>query len=264
MNGIASWMTLKNSNVKKKLVLTVKYNIENFYGCVRLLSSIKFVLKIIFQSPKFDRSIFFLEVVLCVEEKCLFFLPLDELDRIQLFVQYQSIHVLSRTSTVLEDEQVVEGLDGFCFSLGSACKRKYFRLRFRGFLLVVVALFADQLCDHFVQTIRNSDPRVRIVFVHRINSDFHCVFASIWLWYPTRVQFWRSLESHLSGLSIFHLVENVLTTWHCFCKLKKFVSMFCHKVLSDFNCFQESCINTNLDQLIWLWKLFQTFFVLLQ
>ena len=23
--------------------------------------------------------------------------------------------------------------------------------------------------------------------------------------------------------------------------------MFCHEVLSDFNCFQESCINTNLN-----------------
>ena len=42
----------------------------------------------------------------------------------------------------------------FCVSLWWACKRKYFRLRFRGFLLVVVVL---------VQSMRNSDPRVRIV-----------------------------------------------------------------------------------------------------
>ena len=57
----------------------------------------------------------------------------------------------------------------FCFSLGSACKRKYFRLRCRSLLLVVVVLFVDQVCDQLVQAKRNSDPRVRIVFVQRFN-----------------------------------------------------------------------------------------------
>ena len=40
--------------------------------------------------------------------------------------------------------------------------------------------------------------------------------------------------------------------------------MFCHEVLSDFNCFQKSCISTIFYQFIWLWKLFHSFFVLLQ
>ena len=40
--------------------------------------------------------------------------------------------------------------------------------------------------------------------------------------------------------------------------------MFCHEVLSDFNCFQESCTSTNFYQWIWLWKVFHSFIVLLQ
>ena len=71
-----------------------------------------------------------------------------------------------------------------CFSLWSACKRKHFRLRrkyFRlscgGLLLVIVVLLVDQVCDQFVQAMRNSDPRVRIVFDQRFNSEFHSVFT---------------------------------------------------------------------------------------
>ena len=63
----------------------------------------------------------------------------------------------------------------FCLSLGSACKRKFirfqrefFRLRFRGLLLVVVVLLVDQVRDQLVQRMRKSDPRVRIVLVSQI------------------------------------------------------------------------------------------------
>ena len=35
----------------------------------------------------------------------------------------------------------------------------------------------DQVCDQLVQSMRNSDPRVRIVFVHRFNSNFHSIFT---------------------------------------------------------------------------------------
>ena len=35
----------------------------------------------------------------------------------------------------------------------------------------------DQVCDQFVQAMRNSDPRVRIFFVYRFNSDFHSIFT---------------------------------------------------------------------------------------
>ena len=71
----------------------------------------------------------------------------------------------------------------FCFSLWSARKSKYIRfqrkivqLHLGGFLLVVlVLLVVAQVCDQLVQAMRNSDPRVRIVFVYRFNS--HSVFT---------------------------------------------------------------------------------------
>ena len=34
-----------------------------------------------------------------------------------------------------------------------------------------------QVCDPLIKAMRNSDPRVRIVLVHRLNSDFHSIFT---------------------------------------------------------------------------------------
>ena len=72
----------------------------------------------------------------------------------------------------------------FYFGLWSARKskcirlqRKLFEQNFRGFLLVVVVLLVVQIRDQLIQAMRNSDPRVRIVFVHRLNSDFHSIFT---------------------------------------------------------------------------------------
>ena len=48
------------------------------------------------------------------------------------------------------------------------------------FLFVVVVLFVDQFRDQRVQAMRNSDSQVRIVLVHRCNSDFHSVFT-LWV-----------------------------------------------------------------------------------
>ena len=45
------------------------------------------------------------------------------------------------------------------------------------FVSEVVVLFVDQVCDQLVQAMRNSDPRVRIVFVYRFNSNFHYIFT---------------------------------------------------------------------------------------
>ena len=58
--------------------------------------------------------------------------------------------------------------------------------------------------------------------------------------------------------------QSVLTTCHSFCRLQELVSVFCHEVLSGFNCFQESCIITNLYQSILLWEPFHSFLVLLK
>ena len=38
-------------------------------------------------------------------------------------------------------------------------------------------LFVAQVRDQLFQSMRNYDPRVRIVFVYRFNSDFHSIFT---------------------------------------------------------------------------------------
>ena len=50
-------------------------------------------------------------------------------------------------------------------------------LRCGSLMLVVVVLLVDQVFDQLVQSMRNSDPRVKIVFVHRLNSNFHSIFT---------------------------------------------------------------------------------------
>ena len=47
-------------------------------------------------------------------------------------------------------------------------QRKIFELHLKGFLLVVVVLLVAQVRDQLIWTMRNSDPRVRIVLVHRL------------------------------------------------------------------------------------------------
>ena len=55
---------------------------------------------------------------------------------------------------------------------------KFFELHLRSFLLVVVMfLVVAQVRDQLIQAMRNSDPRVIIVFVYRFNSDFHSIFT---------------------------------------------------------------------------------------
>ena len=67
---------------------------------------------------------------------------------------------------------------------------------------------SDQCCDQLIQAMRNYDPRVRIVFVYKFNSNFHSKFTLYVAGcdFPIRAQFWCSLESDLSGQMIFHLL----------------------------------------------------------
>ena len=132
---------------------------------------------------------------------------------------YKSVHFLSPMGKVLVDELARVRLWWFCFSLWSARKSKYirfqrefFRLRLRGFLVVFVVLFVDQIRDQLFQSMRNSDPRVRTVIVYRFNSNFHSIFtvqvAGCEL--LTRVQFWCSL---LSGQMIFSSLGKVYSRY---------------------------------------------------
>ena len=127
----------------------------------------------------------------------------------------------------------------FCFSLWSARRSKYirfqrefFRLHLRGFLLVVVALFVDQVRDQLIQSIRNSDPRVSFHFVYRFNSSFHTIFT---------LQVAGCDFQHGSNFGVpsnptfrvswFYLSwQSVLTTSHWLCKLWELFSVLCHEI----------------------------------
>ena len=116
------------------------------------------------------------------------------------------------------------------------------------FLLVVVVLFVDQVRDQFIQSMRNSDPRVRIVFVYRFNANFHSLFTL----QTTGCNFQYGPNFGIPSNPTFRVSwifiswQSVLTTCHWFCKLWELFSVFRHEILSDFNNSQESCIRTKL------------------
>ena len=106
-------MTLKSSEGKEFSFLTDQYSIEIVSCCLRLMPSCSSIhhqtntestqicsenhlLVSRIQSPHP-----LLEVILRVEEECLFFLPLGTLDRIELLVQYQSMFFQEYESCVL-------------------------------------------------------------------------------------------------------------------------------------------------------------------
>ena len=53
----------------------------------------------------------------------------------------------------------------------------FIELHVSGFLLVVVLVLVVQVRDQFVWAMRNSDPRVRIVFVDKHDSDLNSMFV---------------------------------------------------------------------------------------
>ena len=72
----------------------------------------------------------------------------------------------------------------------------------------MVLLIVAQVRDQLIQAMTHSDPRVRIVFVYRFNSNFHSIFtlqvAGCDFQYGAQIS--CSLKSNLSGQMIFHLL----------------------------------------------------------
>ena len=83
------------------------------------------------------------------------------------------------------DELAETRLCGLALAFDRLAKGKYirfqntiFELHLRSFLLAVVVLrVVAQVRDQFIQSMRISEPRVRIVFVYRLNSNFHSIFT---------------------------------------------------------------------------------------
>ena len=96
-------MTLKSSEKKAFLVLMDHCDVENVSCCLHLLpfysstfhqtnvESTQICSEDHLSVSRIRSHHLLLEVVLRVEEECLFFLPLGTLDRIELLVQYQSM-----------------------------------------------------------------------------------------------------------------------------------------------------------------------------
>ena len=197
-----------------------------------MLRVLKFIPMIIFQSPEFDRTIFFSKWFSMpkksVQSSCHWV-------RLIWLSSWFNINPCYFTKKYIFCRWASEGRSSwFCFSLWTACackyfrlQRKYFRLRFRGLLLVVVVLFVDQVRDQPTQAMRNSDPRVRIVFVYRFNSNFHSIFT---------LQITGCDFQHGSNIGVpsnpnfrvswfFISWQSVLTTCHWFCNLWELVSV---------------------------------------
>ena len=166
-------MTLKELGDKEFLVLMNQYNIEIFSCCLRL-------------SPLFS-STFHQTNVEIVQERS---------EDIPLFSRIQSLHRLLEVDDHDEEEYSVvltlgNRLENYLLAQHQSTffprwvkvltdrlarvlrfERKIVKLHLRGFLLVVVVLLVvAQFRDQLIQAMRNSDPRVRIVFVYRFYYD---------------------------------------------------------------------------------------------
>ena len=105
----------------------------------------------------------------------------------------------------------------------------FFELNFWNFLLMVV-----QIRDLFIRAMRDPGPGVRIVFVHRHNSDLNSVLTVQALGcnfqYGSNVgvssdpTFWFGC--------FFVSWQCVLTTGHSICVLREFLSVFRHVLQS--------------------------------
>ena len=160
INGIASWMILKSSEIKnflswwisttlKSFLVSFAFCHLNFPHIVRLILRVLIICSEDHLSLSRIRSLhLLLEVIDHAEEGCLVFLPLGTIIGLS---SWFNINPYSFTNRYSYGRWGSRGRSSwFCFSLGSACKRKYFRLRFRGLLLVVVVLLVDQICDQLV------------------------------------------------------------------------------------------------------------------
>ena len=217
MNNFLSWWI--STILKPLLVASTSCHLALPYIKRPILRVLKLVLKIIFQSPKFDWTIFFSRWFSVTKKSvyscsnCVSLIELSSWFNINPF-SFKNTYSPWRWASSWRSSW-------FCFSLESACKRKYFCLRCRGLMFVVDVLPVDQVCDQFVQATRISDPRVRIVFVNRFNSNFHSMFT-LWV---TGCDFQHGSTFGVHSNPTFRVSwfviswSRILTTSHWLCKV---------------------------------------------
>ena len=101
-------------------------------------------------------------------------------------------------------------LSWLCFCLWSGCNNLDTCLWHLIFLWIcrnfcIVLIWIDHVFD---RSIGYSDPRLRIVLIHRPDSNFNSIFEVLktnWSWLPIQVQFSYLLESILLVVKLEHL-----------------------------------------------------------
>ena len=195
--------------------------------------------KIIFESPEFNRSIFFSKKLnmtkkrthLCwhwvSDGRMIFKLNISP----SSFPDGYSSGWWARRSTPL----------WFCFSIWSTNKSKYMRFE-REFFWVFCSLLSSYSVDQVVTDLFNPWEILTHEWVLSLFNDsipnFHPYsLASYWLCLLTRAQFVCSLESKPFGSHDFSYLGKVYHDMplHCICSLWELLSVLYHEELSDIN-----------------------------
>ena len=277
INKIASWVSLKSSEVKDSSWIISAVLISPFCSsscCQTSFPSIirpmrnlwKLTLKIFFNSPEMNRFIFFSLYLLRMTKKMDYFLRnfvCRERESDSL-VQYQSTFLRSSEWCSMNSWQVLFfvvllvpliGMQNPSSFSCNACSSSWSSGTSVSLLFESITNLFDPweiLSQEWVlSSLRDQNSYLDSMFIRQATGrDFQhganfCVSLdpSSWLWWS--IFSWKS----------------VFTTGHC---IKLFSSVFSHEILSNFNNTQKSCIHTKFTHFIWLWKPLSSFFILLQ
>ena len=200
---VASWMSLKSSEINNyswnisAVLISPFCSSSCSHACFPTiirptLRLWKMILKIVLNSPELNRSVFFSLYCFRVSKKMDYFLR--NLVRRERRISWFNINPLSFIHRN-DVRWIINRFSPlrFCFCLSSGCKnlqlwRLFFRQIFRTFCVVVVWI------NHkFIWSMRNSDPRMRIVLTQRPDSNFNSIFEvfkgsagiSVLLWFES-------------------------------------------------------------------------------
>ena len=248
INKIASWMTLKSSEVQDcpwwigTILVSFLVSSSSCHAflplVVRSMMTIqKMFLKIVFDSPEFNRSIISLGVDFHDEEDESISSTLHNRRLHFLLVQHRS-KFFHQDSIVLVDELAESRLCGFALTFNRLAKSPAFNLN-----AYSSNCTSEVSCSLLFKFMRNSDPRMRVVFVRRYNSYLNSIFTL----QATGCNFHYGSNF---GVHIWQMCSRQVTaSVNCENSAVYFVMKYC----PIFNNIQESCIHTKLAQSVLLW-----------
>ena len=149
----------------------------------------------------------------------------------------------------------------FCFCLWSGCKilqlwRLFFRPIFRTFCVVV------WIKHILIWSMRNSDPRLRVVLTQRPDSNFNSMFAiqATGRYFQYGSNFCASLDPSFRLWWSIISSKSVFATSFC---IELFSITFWHEILSQFQQHVQILL-PNKIYFVGVWKTFDSLFISLQ